>query len=417
MSAIVISELKERELPEGFSMGALTFVLAALSWIGPFSIDTYLPSLPHISQELSASAVEVQQTMTAFMLSFAVMSLWHGAISDAYGRRRITLIALSVYSLASVSCALSADVHMLMAFRAIQGATAGVGAVVGRAVVRDLFEGAAAQRLMSYVATIFTIAPVMAPLAGGYLEVNFGWRSVFYFLVILSAFLVLCSWRALPETLPHNQRQRLQPLFLAVSYWKVLTCIPYLMVCASMSFVGAGLFIYIVGAPTFLMQHLKLSETEFLWLFLPISIAMVIGAWISGRCAGKFTGRQTILGGYVIMAVAAVGNVLLNVWMPPVIPWTIVPIFFYVTGMAMAMPSLTLIILDLFPMQRGLASSCLNFINIGFNSFVSAFVAFVWGSTLSFAVTELVMLGAGVAAILLHLWAVKHFEAAKAAVT
>jgi DHA1 family bicyclomycin/chloramphenicol resistance-like MFS transporter len=396
-------------------MGALTFVLAALTWIGPFSIDTYLPSLPHISESLKASAIQVQQTMTAFMLSFAVMSLWHGAISDAYGRRRITLIALSIYSLASVGCALSGNVHMLMAFRGIQGATAGVGAVVGRAVVRDLFEGAAAQRLMSYVATIFTIAPVMAPLVGGYFQVHFGWRSVFYFLVGLSAFLVLACWRALPETLPRSQRQRLQPAFLAHSYWKVLTCIPYLMASLSMSLVGAGLFIYIVGAPTFLMEHLKLGETEFLWLFLPISIAMVIGAWVSGRFAGKITGPQTIWTGYVIMAVAAVGNVLWNIWMPPALPWTIVPIFFYVIGMAMAMPSLTLLCLDLFPMQRGLASSCMNFINIGFNAIVAAFVALIWGSTLSFASTAFVMLVSGVAALLIYSVTVKNFEAVKEA--
>ncbi len=411
----MITELKQREIPAGVSMAALTFVLAALSWIGPFSIDTYLPSLPHISESLNASAAHVQQTMTAFMLAFAVMSLWHGAISDAYGRRRITLIALSIYSLASVGCALSGNVHMLLVFRAIQGATAGVGAVVGRAVVRDLFEGAAAQRLMSYVATIFTIAPVMAPLAGGYLQVHFGWRSVFYFLVILSAFLVFCSWRALPETLPRKQRQRLQIFFLARSYWKLFTCFPYLMACASMSLVGAGLFIYIVGAPTFLMKHLGLAETEFLWLFLPISIAMVIGAWMSGRFAGKITGGQTIFIGYVIMAASAVGNVLLNVWMAPVIPWTIVPVFFYVAGMAMAMPSLTLNCLDLFPMQKGLASSGLNFINLGFNSFVSAFVALVWGTTLSFAVAELVLMAAGVAAILLYMRAMKGFTPAEAA--
>jgi DHA1 family bicyclomycin/chloramphenicol resistance-like MFS transporter len=351
--------------------------------------------------------------MTAFIFSFAVMSLWHGAISDAYGRRRITLIALSVYSLASGACALSGSVQMLLVFRAVQGATAGVGAVVGRAVVRDLFEGAEAQRLMSYVATIFTIAPVMAPLAGGYLQVHFGWRSIFYFLVILSAFLVLCSWRWLPETLPHNQRQRLQLLFLARSYWKLFTSFPYLMACASMSLTGAGLFVYIVGAPTFLMTHLKLRETQFLWLFLPISIAMVIGAWFSGRCAGKITGGQTVFFGYVVMGTAAVANVLLNLWMPPTIPWTIVPVFFYVMGMAMAMPSLTLMSLDLFPMQRGLASSGQNFINLGFNSLVSAFVALVWGTTLSFAVATFVLLTAGVVTILLYKRAMRHFTPAE----
>jgi DHA1 family bicyclomycin/chloramphenicol resistance-like MFS transporter len=230
--------------------------------------------------------------------------------------------------------------------------------------------------------------------------------------VILSAFLVFCSWHWLPETLPRKERQRLQLVFLARSYWKLFTSFPYLMACASMSLVGAGLFIYIVGAPTFLMKHLGLAETEFLWLFLPISLAMVIGAWMSGRCAGKITGGQTILIGYVIMAVSAIGNVLLNVWMAPAIPWTLVPIFFYVVGMAMAMPSLTLNCIDLFPTQKGLASSGLNFINLGFNSMVSAFVALVWGTTLSFAAAGLVMLLAGVAAILLYRRGMKSFKPA-----
>ena len=183
-------------LPPGFKMGGVTFVLAALSWIGPFSIDTYLPSLPHISVSLNASEAQAQQTMTAFLVFFALMSLWHGAISDAYGRRRFTMIALVVFSLASVGCALSGSVGTLMVFRALQGASAGAGMIVGRAIVRDLFEGAAAQRLMSHVATIFTIAPVLAPVIGGWLQVWFGWRSVFYFLVIVATFLFLsCASR------------------------------------------------------------------------------------------------------------------------------------------------------------------------------------------------------------------------------
>jgi DHA1 family bicyclomycin/chloramphenicol resistance-like MFS transporter len=133
--------------------------------------------------------------MTAFLLFFAVMSLWHGAISDAYGRRRLTIISLSVFLAASAGCALAVNVHVLLFFRALQGATAGAGMIVGRAIVRDLFDGAEAQRLMSHVATIFTVAPVLAPVIGGWFQVWFGWRSIFIFLVFLSGFLVFscCS--------------------------------------------------------------------------------------------------------------------------------------------------------------------------------------------------------------------------------
>jgi DHA1 family bicyclomycin/chloramphenicol resistance-like MFS transporter len=392
-------------------MASMTFVLAALSWIGPFSIDTYLPSIPSISKTLNAPTGEVQQTVTAFLLFFAIMSLWHGAISDAYGRRHLTLISLAVFCIASAGCGLSQSVRFLMLFRGLQGATAGAGMIVGRALVRDLFEGAAAQKLMSQVATIFTVAPVMAPVVGGYLQTWFGWRSIFVFLVFLTGFLWFCCWRALPETLPVEKRQRLEPVFLARSYWKALTHSAFLMACGSMAFTNAGFFIYILGAPVFLMKHLHLRATQFLWLFLPISIAMAIGAWISGRCAGKISGNQTIFAGYAVMTIAAIGNVVLNLVSPPMLPWSIVPVFVYTIGMSTAMPSLTLLTLDLFPMQRGLAASCQGFIGLGANSIVSALVPLFWGSTLSLACTEVGMLVVGIAMILLYAVAMKKHNA------
>jgi len=356
MSTIALTEPKEGQIPEGFSRAGLTFVLAALTWIGPFSIDAYLPSLPAISESLHAPAAQIQQTMTAFLLFFAVMSLWHGAVADAYGRRRLTLIALVIFSLASLGCAMAGNVHLLMFFRAMQGATAGTGMIVGRAIVRDLFEGAEAQRLMARVAAIFSIAPILAPVLGGWYQVWFVWRSIFVFMALLSGSLFLSCRRMLPETLSYENRQPLEPVFLARSYWKVLTNRPFLMACGSMALTNAGLFIYILGAPVFLMKHLHLSETQFLWLFLPISIALVMGSWMSSRFAGMVAGRHTIFIGYAIMTFAAIGNFLLNLLVPPMLPWTIVPIFVYVMGMSLAMPSLTLITLDLFPSQRGLAA-------------------------------------------------------------
>ncbi len=395
-------------------MGGLTFVLAALSWIGPFSIDAYLPSLPAISQSLNAPTAQVQQTVTSFLLFFAIMSVWHGAISDAYGRRRLTLISLSIFSMASIGCALSANVTFLMIFRGLQGATAGTGMIVGRAVVRDLFDGAAAQRLMSHVATIFTIAPVMAPVVGGWLHVWFGWRSVFIFMTLLAGFLLLSCWRALPETLAYENRQRLEPVFLARSYWKVMTMPPFLLACASMALTGSGFFIYILGAPVFLMKHLRLRETEFLWLFLPVSVGMMVGAWISGRCAGRISGNQTIFMGYAVMTIAAIGNLALNLMFPPMLPWSIVPILVYVIGMSIAMPSLTLLTLDLFPAQRGLAASCQGFVGLSANSVVSAFVALTWGTTLSMATTMILMLAAGVVTIFFYFRTMKHHQPAAA---
>jgi len=403
----VSAENTERMLPKGFSIAGLTFILAALSWVGPFSIDTYLPSIPSIAKDLDAPTAAVQQTMTAFLFFFAVMSLWHGAIADAFGRRKPILISMVFFLIASVGCAMSNNVALLMFFRAIQGVTAGAGTIIGRAVVRDLFDGAAAQRIMSHVATIFTIAPVMAPVIGGWFQVWFGWRSIFIFMTVMAAFLLLSSLRLLPETLPVKERQRLNITFMGKSYWKVMTAAPFLTSCIALSLISIGFFIYILSAPMFLAQHLGLKETQYIALFLPMSFAMVIGAWISGRCAGKMSGLKTVGIGYIIMVVAAVGNIILNMIIPPSLPWTLVPTIVYVLGMSTATPSLTLIALDMFPTQRGLASSCLGFLSLGMSSVISAFIALFWGSTLSLAWTMFIILALSAVAMLLYIKAAK----------
>lgn len=405
----------DQKLPKGFSMAGLTFVLAALSWLGPFSIDTYLPSIPSIAKSLNTSTAQVQQTMTAFLMCFAVMSLWHGAISDAYGRRRQTLISLGLFFAASVGCAFSNNVTLLTCLRAVQGATAGAGMIIGRAVVRDLFDGAQAQRLMSNVATIFTIAPVMGPVMGGWLQHLFGWRSIFIFMASMAALLLLCGWLWLPETLTPEKRQPLNIGFLARSYWKVLTAAPFLLSSLSLGLTNAGFFIYILSAPVFLVQHLGLKATQYIFLFLPIAIGMVIGAWISGRCAGRMSGNRTMFVGYLVMSIAAIGNVLMNLAFPPMLPWALVPVFIYVMGMSIAMPSLTLVTLDLFPMQRGLAASCQGFVALGTNSIVSACVALFWRSPFTLALTMVSMLAGGVVTILLYVQTTKRNKPKEAA--
>ncbi len=175
--------------------------------LGPFSIDTYLPSFPAIGGEFDASAAGVQQTLSAYFLTFAVMTLFHGTLSDSFGRRPVILVSLVVYVAASIGCAVATDLPDLVLYRALQGLSAGAGMVVGRAIIRDSFEGHAAQRLMSLVTMIFALAPAIAPVIGGWLQGWFGWRSVFVFLALYGVILLAaCLWR-LPETHPPAARR------------------------------------------------------------------------------------------------------------------------------------------------------------------------------------------------------------------
>ena len=382
----------------------LAALLAALAAVGPFSIDAYLPSMPEIGRVFTAPPLLVQQTLTAYLAPFALMTLWHGAISDALGRRRVTLVALALFLLASLGCTLAWSIESLLAFRVLQGMTAGAGMVVGRAIVRDVLDGAAAQRLMSQVTLVFAAAPAVAPVLGGWLHVWFGWRAVFGFLVLFTATVWVLCWRSLPETLPADRRQPLAPGYLARAYRAVLGTPAFLALAFAVTLNFAAVFLYIVSAPQFLIGQLHVAETGFFWLFGPATAGIVAGAWLSGRAAGRISRRRTIGWGYGIMGAAAAGNLLLALLLPPRLPWSVLPVLVYFTGSALAMPSLTLVALDLFPAQRGLASSCQSFVQTTGNALTAAVVApLVWASTLTLAVGEGALLAGGLAAFAVFL--------------
>ena len=376
-------------------------LLASLSALGPFSIDTYLPAFPDIASTLGASQLDVQQTLSVYLLSFAVMTLWHGAISDRFGRRRVILWALALFGLASLGCVFASRIEHLWFWRAMQGISAGAGIVISRAIVRDLYDGAAAQRLMSQITMMFALAPAIAPLIGGWLQVLLGWRAIFAFLVLATLALFVACWYLLPETLPAEKRQSLRPAYLGRTYWQVLTSPPFLLACLALSMNFAGFFIYVLSAPVFLMQHLGLPETAFLWLFGPAMGGLMAGSWTSGRLAGKLSLNRSIALGYGIMSAAALGNLLLNLGATPALPWAVAPLFVYTFGMSLAMPCLTIFALDPFPAQRGLAASCQTFLQSGFNGLAAALIApMLWGSTRSLALgMGGLMLAGGLAAL------------------
>jgi len=381
----------------------IALLLAALSALGPFSIDTYLPSFHAIGESLQATPLEVQQTLSAYLLPFAVMTLWHGAISDAFGRRRVILAALVLFGIASAGCVFATRIEHLWLLRGLQGISAGAGIVISRAIVRDLFDGPPAQRLMSHITMMFALAPAVAPVIGGWLQTLFGWRSVFAFLVLMTAVLGFACWRLLPETLPPARRQSLHAGYLGRTYWKVLSSPPFLFACAALSFNFAGFFIYVLSAPVFLMRHLGVPETGFLWLFGPAMLGLMSGSWIAGRLAGKLSLERTILAGYLVMGCAAAFNLGLNLALPPGLPWSVAPLFVYTLGMSLAMPCLTLLALDPFPTQRGLAASCQTFLQSGFNAVAAGLLApLLWGSTLTLALGMGALMLAGGAVAWLH---------------
>jgi DHA1 family bicyclomycin/chloramphenicol resistance-like MFS transporter len=340
----------------------LPLLIAGLATIGPFAVDTYLPSFPSMGADLGASDVALQQTLTAYLIPFAFMMLFHGAISDAVGRRPVILAGVAGFVFASIGCALATSMTMLLVCRALQGLVAGAGTAIGRAVIRDAYQGHEAQRLMSRVMMIFSIAPAIAPIIGGALQSWFGWRSIFWFLVLFSVILFVACVRWLPETHPLHARQRFSPAPLLAAYRHVGFNSRFLLIAGTSALNFAGFFLYVLSAPAFIYKHLGLGAHQFAWIFMAGVIGMMTGALLSGRLAGRVTPMRTVWLGFAIMAAASLYNVLYYVWFPPQLPWSVLHQVVYATGMALSMPSLTLMVLDLFPKNRGMAASLQSFI-------------------------------------------------------
>jgi len=340
----------------------LAALIAALSMIGPFAIDTYLPAFGAIRQEFEVPQIAVQQTLSTYLLAFAMMMLWHGALSDALGRRRVVLGSLAIFAFATLGCAIAGNIESLWLFRTVQGLCAGAPMVVGRALLRDRFHGHEAQRLMSQVTLIFGIAPAIAPVIGGALLNAFGWRAIFWFLLAFTLALLAWCVRSLPETLPPSARQPLHPRALWRNYRAVLSKLDFLLLATIPALNFAAFFTYVAAAPAFLVDLLGVSTRGFAWLFVPMITGIMIGALISGRMAGRLSLERTVRLGYAFSFAGVAINLAVTALHPAGVAWHVLPIFVFCIGSAIIMPSVTLILLDLFPSMRGLSSSVQGFV-------------------------------------------------------
>ena len=341
----------------------LAILLAALAMLGPFSIDIYLPAFHDIGADLDVAPLAVQQTLSSYLFAYAFMMLWHGALSDALGRRPVVIAGLGVYALATLGCAIAGNIETLWLFRALQGICAGSGLVVGRAIIRDRFQGPEAQRVMSQITLVFGIAPAIAPVLGGVLLNAFGWRSIFWVLLALVIALLTWSAKSLPETLPVAQRQSLHPRKLWRNYVSVLRNRDFLLLATIPALNFAAFFLYIASAPSFLIDLLGVSSYGFAWLFIPMIGGVMIGALVSGRAAGKLSAARTIGVGYLLMFAGATIQMTVAWYVAPAVQWHVLPIMIYTMGSSIVMPSATLLLLDLFPTMRGMASSLQGFVH------------------------------------------------------
>jgi MFS transporter, DHA1 family, multidrug resistance protein len=365
----------------------LAALLAALSMISPFSIDTFFPSFHAIAADFSLSKWAVQQTLTVYMLPLSIMSLVQGPLSDAVGRRPVILAGLTVYTLASVGCTFAPNFATLLLFRGLQGISAGVGMIVGRAVIRDLFEGPQAQKLLSLVTMLFAFAPAVAPIIGGWLHVAFTWHGVFGFMALFGAVLGIATYATLPETHPKEKRPHLQVAGLVRTAWSVVRHREFLLLAVAMGANFAALMSFIGSAPAVVEDHWHLSETQFAYLFIPVIGGLITSAFISGRMAGRITyAQQSHLGFILAMTGSGLMTLLHAVFSAPPILVQQIILSVIAFGAQLASPTLSLRMLDLFPHARGSAASVQSCVSIAISALVFGLISPVLsGSMLTLA--------------------------------
>jgi DHA1 family bicyclomycin/chloramphenicol resistance-like MFS transporter len=308
----------------------------------------------------------------------------------------VIIACLAVYVLGSIGCTFAQSFPQLLFFRGVQGFSAGVGWVVGRAIVRESFPGHEAQRLLSLITMIFGLAPALAPVIGGWLQGAFGWRAVFTFLTVYGALQLAVCWRALPETHPREKRQPFAPAPLLRIYLTLASSPRLRLLSLAVALNFCGFFLYVAAAPAVIYGLLGLTEHHFPVLFVPGIAGVMLGAFLSNRMAGRASRQHTVQTGYLIMFGAAAFNVGYHALYPAALPWTVLPFAAYAVGMALAAPSVQLLVLDLFPENSGTASSMQGFTHALFTAFTAALVApLLSGSGLTLALGALGLLTLG----------------------
>ena len=380
------------DFPQRDGSRGLVVVVALLSMLGPFTIDTYLPSFPDIQAEFGVGPAAMAQTLSLYLLAFAGMTLLWGPLSDAFGRRRVITVSLLMYVATSIGCALAPDFSSLLLLRILQGLAASGGMTVGRAVIRDVHAGPSAQRAMSSVMLVFALAPAVAPIIGGLLHEWWGWRSVFVFLTLYGVAGLGLVRLALPETLHRDARQSSRPLRVLRSYGRAFLQPRFGALVLGIASAFGGVFLYVAGSPAIVFDHLHYGADHFAILFVPMVGGLMLGAFSSGRLAHRRSADRTVSEAFAVMAVAALMNVLQAHWLAPA-PWNVVgPLVLYAFGAALAMPGVTVMALDCFPRQRGMASAMQGFVQMVTMAVVSgAIVPLVVGSIPDFAHGQLAL--------------------------
>jgi len=348
-------------------------VLGALTALGPFTIDLYLPAFPAVSAELGVSAAAIQLTLTATTIGFALGQLLVGPWSDKVGRRLPLIIATGLHIAASIGVAYAPDVMWVGIFRVLQGVGAAGGGVVAMAMVRDLFGGLPLVRMLSRLALVSGLAPVLAPLIGSQLLLVLDWRGIFFFLAGYGVLALLAAGFFLVETLPAARRADRGHSSVGERYKALFTDRVFVGVVIISGMTFSGLFAYLSSSSFLFQEVYGLNAQQYGLLFAVNSLGIIIGVQVSSRLA-KFVGPQWILSGAVLGMIASATTIVALDMAHVGLAGILVPLFFFITSCGFAFPCQQVLALANHGGEAATAASVLGAVNFGLAGIISPIV-------------------------------------------
>ena len=357
-----------------------TLILSALVAFAPMSIDMYLPSLPALERYFATDTASVQHTLAAFFLGLTVGQLLYGPIADRYGRKPPLYFGLSLYVAASAACALAPTIGSLIGLRFLQALSGCAGMVVARAVVRDLYDRQESARVFSILLMVMGIAPIVAPLAGGYLLTWFGWRSIFWVLALFGVACLVTVKAGLPETIPRDQ-PRIALSKAMGNYAALLADRRYLGYALSGGFGQAGMFAYISGSPFVIIDLYGVPAHYYGWLFGLNATGIVAFTQLNRRLLLRYDADRVLdfgnLAGFLMCVL-----LLIMAWSNAAgLVGILVPLFFVVSLRGLTFPNASAGAMAPFPEKAGSASALLGSVQFAIAAIASAAVGIFHNGT------------------------------------
>lgn len=347
--------------PETLPFAAL---LTALTAFGPLATDMYLPSLPAMAADFATDVGTVQLTLSVFLAGFGIAQLMVGPLSDRFGRRPVLMVGVGLYFVATAACAFAPTIELLIGLRFVQAVGACTGVVVARAVVRDVYGRDRAAKVLAYMGTAMALAPVIAPVIGGYLVMWSGWRAIFAALALFGLILLLLVWRQLGETNEFKDATATRPSWLARNYVTLLGDRTYVGYVLVNTFVFCGMFAFISGSSFVLIKFMGLPPHLFGMCFGIAVLGYMSGTVIAGKLTLKFGIDAMLSAGGVVAMAGGVGMFGLAMAGVDHAAAVIGPQFVYMIGMGIVMPNAIAGAIGPYPKMAGTASALLGFVQM-----------------------------------------------------